>query len=1581
MKSFLSLILKFLFSTIGISILIVILLFTALNLPYFQNILVGKSSEYIRSRSGLNLTIGNVNIDYLTKVHLKDILIRDYKRDTMFYAEDVQLDYLLNFVRKFSISDNDVKIKGVKVYFDNTKKDSTLNLTRTFSKKSNNLNQKAIDTNSKSKSSLDFLSFKNLNVENIEFKFLDKYNYKRIGVKVENLCIDARNLELTSKIWNLNSIEILKPEVKMVDEVKPITPKNLNPDYLSLPFQLNIKHLYLRDGHFILRDEALTPIKNSSHLTFSDLNASQINIDASEVELRKPSIKGKVDHFSVNEKSGLKIEELKTDFFMNSSKTLGRNLIFKTGNSHLSGDLRFDYNHMRDYLQFAKRVKVTSTMKNSLLDVRDLAFFSESLTPFSHLKVSFSATAQGIMNNLKLNNLHAGLNNNRIQVRSNMLVQDLFIPGKLNISSQFQSLNFDKEDIDFLFKKKLPVEVSHIGKIRYQGKFDGTPMKFVLTGEATTDKGNLGLKNTSFDLTSMKDAKYKGHLKLNEIQLSKIVPSISIIEQITGEIDVDGTGFDLMKLDTKIKGTIQSISLKGSEYKVIDVNGELKNKVFNGDINSRDPSLTFLARGRISLEKPDYPDINITLNLKDIDLKKLKLSKKDYFFSADLDAIGTGKTIDDMIGSMLAKNMYIVDRSLELSKRYDFSNLSIEKDLDEGNQILDIHSEEIKASMVGKYKIADIPKLLQDYLIGYLTIDKTEESKSYTSTYFILNSELKNIRNYTKLFYDDLKNIEQGNVSMRFDGTTSKLNVKGELSNTSWNQFRIPKININNESSIHGMLARVDFDSVYFQNNLAITPLKATLSDVENGLKLSVELLERNAPKFVDFNSIIRKSGDLISLNILPFTSYFGRQVWTLDPDNLVQINMKTNALLVSNLNLKKERQEVKIYTKENNELTSIQFNEVKLEELISGFLPVLKTFKGTMNGDIDVATILTKPTPIANLNIKNIEYDDLKIGDLSLKSTFDQNILNSDLRLRGDRFDLDAHGIFNANSGVDSLNINTDIRKFNLDFINKYLKSLVYNMQGNLHANLNFFGKISTLQAKGSVTIDTLSTYINNIHTSYSTSNQTIPIVPGMAILDGFKFYDAYRNLVTTSGYISHNNFQDFNLNINASAPKIFCLNTNSTHNPNFYGSVFADAEIQYKGIIGDRILLKAKGRNLPDSRITIAFGGSQKVDKYGFYEFIDKGIKADSSSRTRKLRKGGVDLDFDFEVSNLGKLTIIMDPTVDDRIECTGEGRIAFKLNPETDMDIKGSYTINSGYYKFTYQNLVQRTFYLNKGGVMTFVGNPRAANIDASATFKARANAQDLISAYYGTSNPTVQAAAKTPIKVDITLFLKDKITQPTISYELLAEQNNPDIRAAFETITTVTKNNPSELNRQVVGILLLQRFLPPNFTGFENAGIVDNNLSNDALNAGMDIISSHLSGYLSDFLQNTIQGLSLNLGLRNYNQLETSNKTSNVRRNLNLALSQKLFNDRVIFNVGGNYDFGRDLNSNNTAYFGGDLDIEYLLSPLGNIRLKAYSTLNNDPLNAKYINKTGGGILYQREFESFKGLFNQSPIIKE
>lgn len=1579
---------KYLLVLLFVIVLLLGVIAIAIQLPWVQNKLVDNATEKLSTILNAEVSVGDVSIDFLSRIQINHILIRDYKKDTLIFAGSLSNQHLLDFAidRPFLFIGQKLKISDVKFYLDNTIQDSIFNLTKTFRKDGAKLDTSTANTvKSKSNTNLSFLRMGELDLENVDFRLKDKYNYQTISFHVNQLDLDAKNWKFADSVWKLGKLKIVKPNVSIVHHPSPYIPKSYKPEYLTLPFQLHLDELSLEDAHLRIFNEGETKTLPNT-LSFTDLEAKSIFLTAENVELRKHSIGGDVKHMRVFEKSGLAITDLRTQFFMNSFKTEAKKLFFKTNNSKLQGYLRFNYKHMREYLRFAAWVKVTGDMHESHLSLKDLAFFTPSLKAWDHLDVKFNTTAKGTMNDLVLSNLSASMNDNKIKVNGRMQVLDLFSGKGLNTIAQLNKFSFNKNDIEFIFKKKgLPEEIARLGTMTYDGQFKGNPTKFTLNGKLNSIKGNAILKETSFDFTQSKLPKYIGHIDVVNLKLAEFITGGSPVNDLSAKIFVDGQGFDIKDLNTLIKGDVSSVSINDKNYSNFQVDGKLNNKIFDGEIKSLDPSLSFFANGKVSMQEA-LPKIELQVNLENIDLQKLGYTKQKLHLYANVFGIGRGKNLDEMLGSMNLKDMYLIDRSKD-NKMYAFSNVTVEKDVFEesGNKYIQINSDEISASLIGQFKISEMPSLLTDYFISYLAIDKNQVSKqSYASTYFNLDIDVKNLKNYALVLHPQLKNLREGKLNARFNGMDNKMIVDGNFTQVEYLNFKFPKLKLHGLSTNTDFDANLDIDSVYFENKLAITPFKAKLLQANDGLNLSVELLNRTDEKFVDFNCNIKKDQSNYIFQVKPFNSYFGKRVWSIHPDNMIRLNIDEKILQVEHLELFKDIQSIKIENL-SGDLKSLdaKFEEVKLEELISGFLPILKTFKGNLNGSVQISNVLTTPKPVANLEVKNMMWDNEKLGDLNLNSRLIDELVQSNLSVYGDNYRLTSEIFFNARKGVDSLYSVHQLERFNPNILNKLLGSLVYDMKGNVSGDFTIYGPLTSLNAQGDLMVDSFSTGLHTIYTKYRTEKQKIKILPGQFVLNNFKFYDEENNEALASGFINYNHFKRFDLFLDAMSSKLLCMNSSSANNSTIYGKVYADAEIKFRGTIGDRISILAKGRNLPKSVLHINLETAQNTGKYGFYEFISKDTLNTALNQlvvNRSKKMGGVNLDFEFDITKDGKLFIIMDPSIEDRIECNGQGRIAFKMTPETDMDINGTYEIFSGTYLFTYQNLVQRLFYLNKGGMMRFVGDPKLSTIDASATFTTRASAQDLITAYFGnTDNSRIISAAKSTVKTNIILKLKNRIMQPDISYELKVDQNNPEVSIAFETIESTTKNNEAELNKQVMGLLMLQRFFPPSFTGFNNSQNPNNAVSSDLQNTAFDVVTSKLSGVMTEWMQNTFKGMNFDLKYKNYNQLSQAEDLSNTRNEFKIAISQKLLNDRLVFNLGGNYDFGRgQFNNGNTSFFGGDMDIEYLLSPLGNVRAKFYSTLSNDPLNSVYINKTGAGILIQKDFDEFNQLFKKNKL---
>ena len=69
------------------------------------------------------------------------------------------------------------------------------------------------------------------------------------------------------------------------------------------------------------------------------------------------------------------------------------------------------------------------------------------------------------------------------------------------------------------------------------------------------------------------------------------------------------------------------------------------------------------------------------------------------------------------------------------------------------------------------------------------------------------------------------------------------------------------------------------------------------------------------------------------------------------------------------------------------------------------------------------------------------------------------------------------------------------------------------------------------------------------------------------------------------------------------------------------------------------------------------------------------------------------------------------------------------------------------------------------------------------------------------------------------------------------------------------------------------------------------------------------------------------------------------------------------------------FGYRERPTSTTNFVGDFDINYLLTPSGNISLKAYSETNDRYFSKSSMTTQGVGILLKRDFKNFKSLFQR------
>jgi len=142
----------------------------------------------------------------------------------------------------------------------------------------------------------------------------------------------------------------------------------------------------------------------------------------------------------------------------------------------------------------------------------------------------------------------------------------------------------------------------------------------------------------------------------------------------------------------------------------------------------------------------------------------------------------------------------------------------------------------------------------------------------------------------------------------------------------------------------------------------------------------------------------------------------------------------------------------------------------------------------------------------------------------------------------------------------------------------------------------------------------------------------------------------------------------------------------------------------------------------------------------------------------------------------------------------------------------------------------------------------------------------------------------------------------------------------------------------------------------------------------------MLSQQLSNYITDLVSGWltedgfISRVDIDVAYRRYTGQE-QNGEGFIGNEVEFKVKNYLFNDRVNVAVGGNY------NDISETQFAGELAIEYLLTPDGNLKVRFYQT--SEPELGGRKAKTGLGLSYRKEFDNFKEFFDglRSTVKKE
>lgn len=1535
-----------------------------------QTYLTKRAADLITSATGAPASVEMVDFRPRS-ILLRDVFIGDLNNDTLLFVHRLYLRPSLRGLLKRKIDIKSLELENAKLFIHREQNNSDFNYHAIFGRNA--------PSGDDSKPANYHFRLPVAEISDLDFHFLDEENKNEFRIAFRELYATKVNINAREKILSLGELNMGDANILVKKLFKTECDTSISrtgpPQMINnAGWDVAANSIKIGNSSFTYINENKTFGKGG--MNYSDLHVSNINLDLENTSIVCDTIKSTIVSLSASEKCGFALKYMNAEAKVSTTEIECKSLNLVTDNSVIQDYLKFSYESFRDFNDFVNAVDMSGNFKNSRVSMHDINYFARNaLVRLSHNTVWLTGTVRGTVANLKGRDLNLNLGKNT-RFKGNFSFKGLPEFKETFITLDVERLQTTMEEMAVIYPYvKYPSNLETLGRVNFNGSFTGFANDFVARGNLATVIGDVRSDiNLKIDPAANK-SRYSGNFSLRNFNIGKFTGKENLFGEITLSTQVKGKGLKLQNVEATIDGVIASFNVRQHDYADVKINGDFKNKFFKGLLAVKDENLDLDFEGMVDLTDT-VPLFQFVADLRKANLKELNLAGENIIISSSMKTDFSGLTPDKFNGYAGLFNTQIE----RYGKEYRLDTLVLNaRPLEEGSKELIMKSDIAEASLTGHFAYKELSQALLD-MVEYYFDPQNFQPTVLNDENFIFHLELKNTRNLTELIDTAFKNINEGYVNFAFNNKGNRLYLNSLINGLKYGKARLNDLSLKSLSEEGVLTFSALVDSVFYDDSLRLVLVNLQSTVANDSIFYSLKTQSDDCPNRMAINGSIDTDFKSLTMRLLPSSIHINGNEWQISRENRIYFDAKK--LLIDDVIFFNGNSELELESYADSmgssNLTAF-FRKFQLSEVSNQMLSQSKfEMGGEINGSATVLNVLKNPKLTASLAVNGFRINQHAIGDITLDSDYkpgDEKV-KIKFNLSGLQNDITASGSYNIGASDDNLDFSVNVSNLHLPHIEPFIQKEVTRIAGDVSGKLSLKGSLKDPEIKGSVTAKGVAAKVNFLNTTYRFDEEEINFSDNRIDFGDLRLLDEEENRAYAIGQITYPSFKEFNLDFDIKTDRFLFINTSQAPGQPFYGKLFASGLVFIKGPFND-VDFYISGRTRKDTKVFIDVAGAKDVSQYTFYRFV-----SDEDPKTGKkqyvTRMKGVTLNCDIEATPDAEVNVVMSYEDGDVINAKGEGNIKVVLNNYGELSISGDYRITDGNYVFSMQNVISKRFSMEKGSSIRWSGDPANATLDITGLYKLRASPYDLL-ADFVTTDAEIQKS-KNRVQVLLYLYITGSLSQPNIVFDIKVPDADPTIRTYLESKFQELKYHPDEFNRQVVGLLVLNRFLPQkNSSNEPNVGSVVNT-------SVSEFLSNQLSVYLSDWISEFITDIQLDINYRNY-QSEAEGVPSTPgqtefenRQELQLALTKSFFNDRISVDVGGDFDFGSGNSQSTTnpdekaTNIAGDFEIQYSITPDGRIKVKAFRKGEYDIFEDRNKNKTGIGISYQKEFNTVKDFFS-------
>ncbi|HMI06360.1 MAG TPA: translocation/assembly module TamB domain-containing protein, partial [Flavobacterium sp.] len=1077
--------------------------------------------------------------------------------------------------------------------------------------------------------------------------------------------------------------------------------------------------------------------------------------------------------------------------------------------------------------------------------------------------------------------------------------------------------------------------------------------------------GNAKVK-ANFDQRRKNAEKYQADVDLNNFNIGKLIRNDSV-GRITLRAKVNGTGLNPKTANATVKGKIYKAEFNKYTYRDLVLNGKIRNGEFVADARMKDPNLTFdlASNGNFGGK---YPAVKLKLNLDIADLEKLNLHAGPMKLRGQIDADVPTADPDYLNGKISLHNVMIGNKDGEFA----LDSINVNATAEGEERSIALRSQFIEANMNGHYKLTQVGTAITNSIAKYYDANPNVKKLKTDPQQFVFNAKVKGSPLLMKLV-PEIKTLDSISIAGRYNSVNDSIVLLALVPKLVYGENTISNAVVNLNTKDGALVYTVVVDDIENPSiKLPYTNIYGNVKD--NTVAYTLQLKDLKDTERYLISGTLKSADGNTEIRLLPEALKLNYENWTIDQNNLIRIG---NGIYANAFELGKDGSSIKIQSQSEapDAPLAVDFKDFKIETITSIVQQDSLVMGGKINGNALLKNLQQSPVFTADLKIDDFSFKTDTVGNIAIK--VDNEIANTyraNVEITGNDNQVNLDGTYRADNS--SFNLNLDMKHLNLKSVQGFTAGNITNSSGYLTGNFKVTGTVKDPKVLGELKFNDGAFTVVPISSSFKLLNDKIEFNERGIYFEKFSLSDENNNTLNILGRIDTPNYRDFAFNLNVNADNFRAINSTEKDNDLYYGELYLDTRLRIKGDM-NKPVIDGNIKLNKDTKLTVVLPQSDPsiVDREGVVEFIDQDHpelqKLAVNDSISKTKFKGIDASVNIEIDKDAELNLIIDKGNGDYLKLKGEARLTGGIDPSGKTTLTGRYEFKEGTYEMTF-NLLKRKFDIKEGSYILWTGEPMLADINITAVYKSNTPPIDLVDDQLGGVSADVRNTYKQKIPFETNLIMKGELLKPEITFDIVLPKGNNSVSTTVINTTEAKlaqlRQEPSELNKQVFALLLLNRFIGENPFASEAGGATAESL---ARQSASKLLSQQLNNLASDL----ITGVELNFDLESTEDYTTGSREN--RTDLNVGVSKSLLDDRLKVTVGSSFGLeGSQQANQDTNNIAGDLSADYQLSKDGRYRVRAYRKNQYEVALQGQVIETGVGFIITMDYNKFRELFHRA-----